>query len=85
MKFNKSSLLSSLAAAGIVLGAVAPVLAHAAGPAAVDNTGQNHAFNDDGTVTKLAVNTPAAYLSQVGNSYATSTEDNNDISGSAQG
>jgi hypothetical protein len=37
MKFTKSSLLSSLAAAGMVLGAVAPVIANAAGNSDVES------------------------------------------------
>lgn len=85
MKFNKSSLLSSLATAGIVLGAIAPVVANAANTIPVpNNNGQIHAFNDDGTVTKLTKNDKDAYLSETGNSYATNLDPNQDT-GTAQG
>lgn len=80
MKFNKSGLLSSLAVAGIVLGAVAPVVANAAADPdlAFNNAGQNHAFTDSGDAVTLKTNTPDAALSNVGASYATSTSAESD-------
>lgn len=84
MKFNKSSLLSSLAVAGMVLGAVAPVVASAAQDDTVfSNNGQNSAFDDTGTPVALTENTASAALNGT-NGYATSVQQNND-SGSATG
>lgn len=82
MKFNKSSLLSSLAVAGIVLGAVAPVVASAADTASVfSNKGQNWAFNASGAPEQLQKTDLNKSLSSGDNHYATATGKNDATSG----
>ncbi|ERL63719.1 WxL domain-containing protein [Schleiferilactobacillus shenzhenensis] len=59
MKFTKSSLLSSLAAAGMVLGAVAPVIANAASST---STSPDQQFNQDSSKLMLQNNGKTATL-----------------------
>lgn len=84
MKFNKSSLLSSLAVAGIVLGAVAPFIANADTAPVFDNSKQLHAFNSTTPYVTAVGNLDGQTLESGDNHYATNA-DSNQTSGSAVG
>lgn len=92
MKFNKSSLLSSLAAAGMVLGALAPVVAQAAGTARDDTTFTQDSsklmLQNDGTAATLAAADNPAYKNQTladDFAYAANATVTDNYSGSTSG